>query len=88
MVWTRLAKPSAMRATAGRRADQMASHLQPEVGWLEARDGRRVVFGVAEVGIDSMLNGQAKLDAYSQDHLQETSARIAKVVDAKMLVSP
>ena len=31
---------------------------------------------------------QAKLDAYTQNHLQETSARIAKVVDAKMLVSP
>jgi hypothetical protein len=29
-----------------------------------------------------------KLDAYSQDHLQETSARIAKLVDARMLVSP
>ena len=38
--------------------------------------------------IDSMLNGQAKLDAYTQDHLQETSARIAKVVDAKMFTSP
>jgi hypothetical protein len=38
--------------------------------------------------IDNMLTGQAKLDAYTQDHLQETSARIAKVVDAKMLVSP
>ncbi len=38
--------------------------------------------------IDSMLNGQAKLDNYTQDHLQETSARIAKVVDAKMFTSP
>jgi hypothetical protein len=38
--------------------------------------------------IDSMLNGKIKLDAYTQGHLQETSARIAKVVDAKMLVSP
>ncbi len=38
--------------------------------------------------IDTMLAGQAKLDAYTQDHLQETSARIAKVVDARMLVSP
>lgn len=38
--------------------------------------------------IDTMLAGQAKLDAYTQDHLQETSARIAKVVDAKMLVTP
>ena len=38
--------------------------------------------------IDSLVNGQAKLDAYSKAHLQETSARIAKVLDAKMLVSP
>jgi hypothetical protein len=38
--------------------------------------------------IDSMLSGEVKLDAYSQDHLQETSARIAKLVDARMLVSP
>ena len=38
--------------------------------------------------IDTTLSGQAKLDAYTQDHLQETSARIAKVVDAKMLISP
>jgi hypothetical protein len=37
--------------------------------------------------IDSMLSGQVKLDAYSQDHLQETSARVAKVVDARMLFS-
>jgi hypothetical protein len=38
--------------------------------------------------IDTMLAGQVKLDAYTQDHLQETSARIAKVVDARMLVTP
>lgn len=38
--------------------------------------------------IDSLANGQAKLDAYSKAHLQETSARIAKVLDAKMFTSP
>jgi hypothetical protein len=38
--------------------------------------------------IDSLLSGQAKLDSYTQAHLQETSARITKVVDAKMLVAP
>ena len=38
--------------------------------------------------IDSELSGQVKLDAYTKDHLQETSARIAKVIDARMLVSP
>jgi hypothetical protein len=38
--------------------------------------------------VDSVLNGQVKLDAYSQNHLQETSARIAKVMDARMTVSP
>ena len=44
--------------------------------------------GKLKTRIDTMLTGQVKLDAYTQDHLQETSARIAKVVDAKMLVSP
>jgi hypothetical protein len=44
--------------------------------------------GKLKTRIDNMLGGQAKLDAYTQDHLQETSARIAKVADAKMLVSP
>jgi hypothetical protein len=29
-----------------------------------------------------------KLDSYSRAHLEESSARIAKVVDAKMSVSP
>jgi hypothetical protein len=38
--------------------------------------------------IDLQLAGEAKLDAYTRAHLQETSARIAKVVDARMLVSP
>jgi hypothetical protein len=38
--------------------------------------------------IDTQLAGEAKLDAYTRAHLQETSARITKVVDARMLVSP
>jgi hypothetical protein len=38
--------------------------------------------------IDSMLTGEAKLDSYSRAHLEETSARITKVLDARMLVSP
>ncbi len=44
--------------------------------------------GRLKTRIDSMLNGQAKLDTYSKAHLEETSARITKVMDAKMLVSP
>ena len=38
--------------------------------------------------IDLQLAGEADLDAYSSAHLEETSARIAKVVDARMLVAP
>jgi hypothetical protein len=38
--------------------------------------------------IDSLTNGQVKLDSYTKAHLQETSARIAKVIDARMLVAP
>jgi hypothetical protein len=38
--------------------------------------------------IDGMLAGEVKLDAYTKAHLEETSARITKVVDARMLVSP
>jgi hypothetical protein len=38
--------------------------------------------------IDSMLTGEAKLDSYSRAHLEETSARIMKVLDARMLVAP
>lgn len=38
--------------------------------------------------IDTMLDGDVELDAYSQAHLEESSARIAKVLDARMLVSP
>lgn len=38
--------------------------------------------------IDSLVNGQTKLDSYSKAHLEETSARIAKVLDSQMFVSP
>jgi hypothetical protein len=38
--------------------------------------------------IDSLTSGQTKLDSYSKAHLEETSARIAKVLDSKMFVSP
>jgi hypothetical protein len=38
--------------------------------------------------IDSLVGSQVKLDSYTRAHLQETSARIAKVVDARMLVTP
>jgi hypothetical protein len=38
--------------------------------------------------IDALLAGEAKLDSYTRAHLEETSARITKVVDARMLVSP
>jgi hypothetical protein len=44
--------------------------------------------GRLKTRVDSALAGQAKLDSYSQAHLQETSARITKVMDAKMLVAP
>jgi hypothetical protein len=38
--------------------------------------------------IDTILGGDFQLDAYSLAHLQETSARIAKVMDATMVTSP
>jgi hypothetical protein len=38
--------------------------------------------------IDTQLAGEVKLDSYTRAHLEETSARIAKVVDARMLVAP
>ncbi len=38
--------------------------------------------------IDTQLAGEAKLDSYTRAHLEETSARITKVVDARMLVAP
>ena len=65
---------------------------QLALGHTAAPDDCQTV-AYAELGklksrIDTMIAGQAKLDAYTQDHLQETSARIAKVADAKMLVSP
>jgi len=44
--------------------------------------------GRLKTRIDSMLTGEAKLDSYSRAHLEETSARITKVLDARMLVSP
>jgi hypothetical protein len=44
--------------------------------------------GRLKTRIDSMLTGEAKLDSYSKAHLEETSARITKVIDARMLVSP
>jgi hypothetical protein len=44
--------------------------------------------GKLKTRIDSLAGGQTKLDSYSKAHLQETSARIAKVMDAKMFVSP
>jgi len=44
--------------------------------------------GRLKTRIDSLLAGEAKLDSYTRGHLEETSARITKVVDARMLVSP
>jgi hypothetical protein len=38
--------------------------------------------------IDALLDRDVKLDSYSRAHLEESSARIGKVVDAKMSVSP
>lgn len=37
---------------------------------------------------DAMLASDVKLDSYTRAHLAETSARITKVLDAKMLTSP
>jgi hypothetical protein len=34
--------------------------------------------------INKLLAGNAKFDDYTRDHLQETSARIAKVLDARL----
>ena len=39
-------------------------------------------------GSTALLDRDVKLDSYTQAHLEESSARIAKVVDAKMSVSP
>ncbi len=81
---------SSLRRNLQRAYLQRLSQLA--LGRTAAPDDCQTV-AYAELGklksrIDNMLTGQAKLDAYTQDHLQETSARIAKVVDAKMLVSP
>jgi hypothetical protein len=38
--------------------------------------------------IEALLaNGNAKLDSYSRAHLQETSSRIKKVLDARLALS-
>jgi hypothetical protein len=44
--------------------------------------------GRLKTRIDAQLAGEAKLDSYSRAHLEETSARITKVIDARMLVGP
>jgi hypothetical protein len=44
--------------------------------------------GRLKARIDSLLAGEAKLDSYTKAHLEETSARITKVIDARMLVAP
>ena len=44
--------------------------------------------GKLKTRIDTLVDGQTKLDDYSKAHLQETSARIAKVLDERMLTSP
>lgn len=38
--------------------------------------------------IDALLGSGIKLDTYTQAHLEETSARIGKVLDSRMLTSP
>jgi Met-zincin/Domain of unknown function (DUF5117) len=38
--------------------------------------------------IDALLERDVKLDSYSRAHLEESSARIGKVLDAKMSVTP
>ncbi|MCC7475998.1 MAG: zinc-dependent metalloprotease [Pirellulales bacterium] len=47
-----------------------------------------VELGKLKTRIDDFTKGPVKLDSYSKAHLEETSARIAKVLDARMLVSP
>jgi hypothetical protein len=81
---------SSMRRNLQRSYLQRMSHLA--LGNTAApADCQTVAF--AEMGrlktrIDSMLSGEAKLDSYTRAHLEETSARITKVIDARMLVSP
>ncbi|HTN77005.1 MAG TPA: zinc-dependent metalloprotease, partial [Pirellulaceae bacterium] len=44
--------------------------------------------GALDSRIDALLkNGNAKLDSYTRAHLQETSSRIKKVLDAKLSLS-
>lgn len=38
--------------------------------------------------IDGVLGGNLKLDDYSRAHLEESSARIAKVIDSRMSATP
>jgi len=81
---------SSLRRNLQRSYLQRMSHLA--LGQTMApEDCQTVAF--AELGrlksrIDSLLTGQAKLDGYTRAHLEETSARITKVLDARMLVSP
>jgi hypothetical protein len=81
---------SSLRRNLQRRYLQRMSQLA--LGQTAApADCQTVAF--AELGrlktrIDSMLTGEAKLDSYTRGHLEETSARITKVVDARMLVAP
>jgi hypothetical protein len=65
---------------------------QLALGQTSAPDDCQTV-AYAELGnlksrIDKLVGGDVKLDTYSKAHLQETSARIAKVMDARMTVSP
>jgi hypothetical protein len=43
--------------------------------------------GALNARIDALLKGPAKLDSYSRAHLQETSSRIQKVLDAKLTLA-
>jgi hypothetical protein len=38
--------------------------------------------------IDTIVAGEFKLDTYSRAHLEESSAKISKVLDAMMVVGP
>jgi hypothetical protein len=69
-----------------RRMSQLA------MGDTSAPDDCQTV-AYAELGslksrIDKLTGGPVKLDSYTKAHLQETSARIAKVLDARMFTSP
>jgi hypothetical protein len=81
---------SSLRRNLQRRYLQRISYLA--LGQTAApADCQTIAF--AELGrlktrIDSMTTGEAKLDSYTKAHLEETSARITKVVDARMFVAP